>query len=97
MRFFRRAWEQVRGDKFDGWGTAVYFFETDDELWPQRQLEVYADGNVLAYDKTHVDDEFGGLSQAALEASDFKPFEIAQDDFDSAWKESRPLNRAPAP
>lgn len=50
MRYYKRRWEQGRGDQFDVWGPADYFFEVDDGGVVLRQMEVYANGTVLRYD-----------------------------------------------
>lgn len=34
-RFFRRAWDESRGDRYDGWGTSDWYFELDDEGYPR--------------------------------------------------------------
>jgi hypothetical protein len=75
------------------WGTSTWYFETEPDLWPTRQIEVYANGTVLQYDRQHLGDKFGGLSEAALDAEDFSPFEITQDEFERAWSTHRPVNR----
>jgi hypothetical protein len=43
-RFFRRRWEDSRGDEFDAWGAATYLFEVGDNGWPVRQIQVYDAG-----------------------------------------------------
>ncbi len=37
-RYFRRRWDEVRGDEFDGWGHSVWYFEIDDGGYPIRQI-----------------------------------------------------------
>ena len=64
-------------------------------MWPSRQIEIYSSGTVLHYDRTHIEDEFGGLSEAALDAADFAPFEISKAEFEQAWSSHRPMNRRP--
>jgi hypothetical protein len=48
-RFYRRPWDQTRGDDFDSWGRSVWYFETSNDGWPVRQIEVYDGGRVLRY------------------------------------------------
>ena len=66
-RFFRRRWDESRGDAFDGWGPAVYFIEVGDDGWPVRQIEVYEMGPTLRYGPGRTEDAFGGLGQCRLE------------------------------
>ena len=93
MPYFKRTWDEPRGDVHNDWGTSVWYFETAADLWPTRQMEVYANGTVLQYDTAHLNDEYGGLSEAALEAEDFAPFAITQTEFESAWNSHAPINR----
>lgn len=93
-RFFKRPWDECRGDAYEAWGTSVWYFELDDERYPVRQIEIYESGDVLTYDQTHLDDEYGGLGEAALDGEEeWKPFEIAEHEFDSAWRSAKPRNR----
>ena len=86
-RFFRRRWDETRGDEFDGWGRSVSYFEVSDDGWPVRQIEVYDVGRVLRYRTGHEDDRYGGLCQASLFDSDedWSRFEITDGEFDKVW------------
>jgi hypothetical protein len=63
-RFYRRRWEESRGDEFDAWGHSFWYFEVDNDGWPVRQVEVYDTGPVLRYGPGHEEDQYGGLGQA---------------------------------
>lgn len=91
-RYFRRRWEESRGDQFDDWGASVWYFEVDAEGYPLRQVEVYDSGVVLTYDRSHDHDEFGGLGDQPIDADDFASFEILGEEFDAAWARTS-LNR----
>jgi hypothetical protein len=39
-------------------------------------VEVYDSGVILAYDRYHAEDQFGGMSQAELEPDEWSPFKI---------------------
>lgn len=94
MRYFKRHWAECRGDIYGDWGTSDWYFEIDTDLCPTRQMEVYANGNVLKYDSQHLEDLFGGLSSGvAFDVVDFAPFEISHDEFDQAWKSHQANNR----
>ncbi len=92
MHYFKRKWEEDRGDQFASWGCAVYFFETDSDFVPTRQLEVYDNGTRLRYDQQHTHDEYGMLADQPLDAEDFAPYSISQAEFEDAWNSERALN-----
>jgi Domain of unknown function (DUF6881) len=86
-RFYRRRWEETRGDEFDDWGRSVWYFEVGDDGWPVRQVEVYDAGRISRYGAGHEEDRYGGLSQASLYDSDedWSPFEITAAEFERVW------------
>lgn len=86
-RYFRRRWDESRGDQFDHWGPADYLFETDDSMWAIRQVEIYDGGQRRRYGPGHLEDEFGGLAQTPVFASRDEPaeFEITRADFEYEW------------
>jgi hypothetical protein len=86
-RFYRRRWEESRGDEFDAWGRSVWYFEVDDDGWPVRQIEVYDAGPVLRYGPGHEEDQYGGLGQASLDdpEEDWSPFAITRAAFERVW------------
>jgi hypothetical protein len=93
MRYFKRAWDETRGDEFNAWGTSTWMFETDDEGNAVRQIELYANGSVLTYDRVHLHDRYGMLSDKALDVDDFAPYEIASGEFEDTWSTLRSVNR----
>jgi hypothetical protein len=86
VKYYRRSWEQCRGDDYEHWGTSVWFFEIGDDLFPARQVEVYADGTVLRYDELHSDDAYGGLGDQPIDEADFESFRITASQFEDAWR-----------
>lgn len=89
LRHFRRWWDQSRGDEFDGWGTATYYFEVGDDGWPVRQVEVYDHGPILRYGPGHEEDRFGFLGQTSLDGfEDWSPYMVTADEFAEAWQVS---------
>ncbi|SDT78837.1 hypothetical protein [Actinoplanes derwentensis] len=86
-RFYRRRWDETRGDEFDGWGHSDWYFEVGDDGWPVRQVEVYDTGRVLRYGPDHQEDRYGGLGEASLYDSgdDWSDFEIAEVEFERVW------------
>ena len=89
MRYFRRPWDETRGDEHDGWGTAVYYLEVGPDHFATRQLEVHANGVRLKDDEARPTDPYGGLADQALalEEEGFLPFEIGRDEFEAAWEQ----------
>jgi hypothetical protein len=86
-RFYRRRWDETRGDEFDGWGHSVWYFEVGHDGWPVRQVEVYDAGRVLHYGPSHAEDRYGGLGEVSLYDSgdDWNRFEITEAEFVRAW------------
>ena len=86
--FYRRRWDECRGDEFDSWGFSLWYFETDDEGWPVRQVELYDVRRVLRYGPGYSQDRYGGLGQASLYDSDdrWSTFEITEAEFERVWR-----------
>ena len=85
MKYLKRNWDESRGDELDHWGTSIWYFEVLDNGNVVRQVEVYANGPALKYDQTHVEDEYGCLSDQPLDLEDFAAFEIRKDEFEGVW------------
>ncbi len=86
-RFYRRRWNETRGDEFDGWGRSVWYFEVGDDGWPVRHIEVYDAGRLLRYGARHEGDRYGGLGMASLFDldEDWSRFEITAAEFEQVW------------
>lgn len=93
MRYFKRHWDEPRGDEHDPWGTSWWFFEVDDEAHPVRQLQLYESGRVLRYDASHLDDAHGGLGDQPLDLEAFAAHEISAEVFERTWSEHAALDR----
>lgn len=94
-KYYRRHWDEDRGDEYAVWGTCTYLFAVDGEGWPQRQIEVYDDRTVLFYDPVHFHDQYGGLADQPLDPADteWSQYEISAEEFEQAWTTLTPLNR----
>lgn len=88
--YLKRNWNETRGDKFDHWGTSVWYFETDKKGNVVRQVEEYIVGIRLRYDKKYKSDNYGLLSDARLYLADPEFEKINEDDFDKKWRERNP-------
>lgn len=86
LRWYRRRWEESRGDAFASWGATTYFFEVGPDGWPLRQVEVYDDGPTLRYGPDHPEDEFGQLGHDRLDRDEnWTPWTIPVEVFSEAW------------
>jgi hypothetical protein len=96
MRYFKRPWNESRGDEHDDWGTSTWFIEVGPDLYITRQIEVYAAGQVLKYDEGHLEDAYGGLGEGVLdfERDGYMPFEIDATEFEHAWQTTKAMNRS---
>lgn len=92
MRYFRREWDEDRGDQYASWGTSTFYLALDDEGYAHAQVEVYADGTVIAYDAKHDEDQYGFLTYAQLELDEFAPYEIGERNFHEELGRLRPIN-----
>lgn len=88
MKYYKRNWEESRGDEFDDWGKSIWYFETDDSGLPTKQIEVYENGKRLKYDQTKMEDDFGGLGDQELDLDEFSEFEITESEFNKVWNEN---------
>lgn len=84
-RYFQRHWNESRGDEYDHWGAATYYFEADAPGGVRRQVEVYADGTVLRYGAGHAEDAYGQLTDQPLDLADASYEEVDQAAFESVW------------
>jgi hypothetical protein len=87
-RYFKRRWEDSRGDYYDHWGTATYLFEVAEDGDVLRQVEIYDAGQKLRYDRDeNPGDLYGFFSEEPLDFEAFSPFEIESKEFDLVWAE----------
>jgi hypothetical protein len=88
-RYFKRGWNELRGDDYGNWGTSTWYFEIGSDNYVTRQIEVYESGKVLKYDESYMEDEYGGLAEKAFESEDLEEFEgyiISREEFELAWR-----------
>src|SRR5262249_40267667 len=93
VRYFRRRWEEDPGFEHAGWGSSEGLVGSDDDGNVTRQSESFEIGRVLEYDESHVEDDYGGLSEKPLDFGAFGPFEITAEEFSRAVDGLRPFNR----
>ncbi|AFZ23484.1 hypothetical protein Cylst_1182 [Cylindrospermum stagnale PCC 7417] len=93
-KYYKWFWDEAFGGDYDAWGTSTYFMEIGIDLYANRQLEVYENGNVLSYDGSHHADNFGRLCDQRLGDGDIQEFEISKAEFEQVWQTKIPINRA---
>jgi hypothetical protein len=94
MRYFKAHWNECRGDTHDDWGTSWWYFEVADDGNVERQVEQYANGTCLTYDRDHIEDQYGGLAEKPLDPDDLKQFQLfSAVEFETIWSSVQPLNR----
>jgi len=89
-KYFKRKWDETRGDEFDSWGTSIWYLEVDNDLYPSKQIELYENGNRLKYHSEKTFDDYGRIGDQALDLDEFKEFEIEKEEFDIEWRKSNP-------
>jgi hypothetical protein len=89
-RYFKRKWNETRGDEFDSWGTSIWYLEVDKDGYPTKQIELYENGNRLKYHSDKTFDDYGGLGDQTIELDEFHDFEIEKEEFNQEWKKSNP-------
>src|SRR4051794_23727124 len=91
-KFYRRPFDE----DLNGHGRSVWFFELEG-VYASRQLELYRDGTVLAYHRTHLHDDFGMLADQPFELDDFAAFEITQAEFEAVWADAQDATSSSEP
>jgi len=86
MNYYKRNWNETRGDQYDSWGKSIWYFETDNNGKVLRQIEIYDNGKVLKYDNQNIEDEFGGLADQNIDLTEFVKFSIEKEEFENKWK-----------
>ncbi len=84
-RYYKRHWDEPRGDQFSHWGTSDWLFEVGPDHYPSRQIEIYENGIVIRYSELHKEDQYGGLSDQACDLAEFSNHEILREEFEEVW------------
>ncbi|MFB2645355.1 hypothetical protein ACE09Y_03645 [Raphidiopsis sp. BLCC-F218] len=92
-KYYKWSWDVSLGGEYDSWGSSTYFMEIDSDLYAIRQVEVYENGNVLFYDKSHLFDDYGMLCDKRLDDNNIEEFEISKAEFEEVWQTKKPINQ----
>ena len=90
MPFYRRRWDELRGDEHDDWGFAVYYFWAYNGV-VEQPVERYTSGVLLAYDRFDREDQYGQMTQS-LDPGEWSQYEIDIDTYQREV-EGQPFNR----
>ena len=93
MRYFKIT---AGGGYHRDWGgDPTCWLEVNEAGDAERQLETYPNGNVLSYDRTHQDDEYGALAVMVVDGDEdwWEQYKSTKDEFEQAWQTHSPLNR----
>ncbi len=85
MQYFKRYWDEPRGDATDAWGCSWWYFEADCAGVVTRQAEVYDQGPTLRYSAAEPVGEFGMLCDQPLDFADYVGCAIVASEFESVW------------
>lgn len=80
MPFYRRRWNESRGDVYDGWGGATYYIWVHQGVLEQ-QLELCDSGVLLAYDRYYLEDQYGFMTAERLDPDEWAAYEISIEDY----------------
>ena len=88
MHYFRRYWDESRGDKYDSWGKSDWWFETDTDGYVTRCVQKYENGNNLFYSNQHMEDKYGFLPEGKLELNEMSEYSITPNEFEDVCSNS---------
>lgn len=86
MPYYRRTWDERRGDEHDAWGDSEWWFDVDDQNYAVRQIEVYSTGPTKRYSESHPEDDAGGLTSEPLDPTQWQPFLVEPAAFEALWR-----------
>lgn len=88
-RYFKQSWDETSGDELtDSRGAATYYFETNEQWWVSRQVQLFQNGKTLKYGEHHTDDAFGSLADQPLDIEEFAGNEIPAAEFFTIWSQT---------
>lgn len=93
LRYFKYCWEDDPGGNLAGWGTSWWYTEVDAGGVILRVLQSYAAGQVLRYDHSWPQDEFGGMPEGVVDQDEIQDLEISGEEFFAAWDKLSSFNR----
>jgi hypothetical protein len=86
------------GEHTTDWGgDPTYWLEVNEQGHAERQIERYPNGNVVSYDRTHEQDDYGALGVMVVDGDEgfWASYAISKDEFEQEWRTHLPLNTRP--
>jgi hypothetical protein len=87
VRYFKRTNEGYHAPGVDWGGDPTYWLEVNELGDAERQLAVYPNGNVLRYDRSHSEDEYGALGVMVIDDDEeqWAAYEVSRKEFEEQW------------
>jgi len=63
----------------------VWYVEIREDGYPNRQIVIYDNGNILKYSENKLEDEYGGLGDQKIDLSEFDGVECSITEFENNW------------
>lgn len=96
-RYHSLYWPDDRADDYAHWGGATYYFECRASGYPEQQLQIYDNGQILWYDTDHHTDRYGTLRTVPVGLFDPDIKEISAAEFYAVIRNITPNNRLEKP
>ncbi len=92
MKYYKRHWDESRGDEYDAWGESDWWFEVGEKGSVVRCLQVYSNGISLYYSETHKEDKYGKLPEGPIDVVEFSDYSVKKEQFELSLAQSKPKN-----
>ena len=86
--YYKRHGHKAKSNEKDLWGSAIWYIEINEDRYPIRKVELYANGNRLKYHTKKTFDDYGKLGDQPLDLDEW--VKIEQKEFELAWEKSNP-------
>jgi hypothetical protein len=86
IKYFRRSINSDDiVDRPASWGRSAIYFETSEEGFVDRQIQLFESGVILAYDNSHYQDDFGWRWGIDIHPEPTVTVPITSKEFHTAW------------
>jgi len=85
MRYYRKVDDGC--ESVEGGGDPTYYLEVNDRGDAEREVIIYPNGLVRAYDRDHPEDDHDALAMMVVDGDDdwWRPYSISHEEFEDAW------------
>jgi hypothetical protein len=86
MRYYRKVDEGP--EQVEAGGDPTYYLEVNERGDAERQVMIYPNGLVRAYDRDHPEDEHGALAIMVVDGGDawWQPYVVTREEFEDVWR-----------